>query len=129
MIKLDEIYAMITSGKIEYLKIIHDRQHDSTNGFWYVKTSMFGDEIEIENSNNLCIYHEIYKYLLNKYGEDNVDLIIPRGVLSERTGVELFAENLYVVYVPQGFSSKIYEWIDKINWTIRSFLMKAPKIF
>ena len=85
MIKLDGIYAMIASGKTEYLKIIHDRQHDSTNGFWYVKTSMFGDEIEIENPNNLCIYHEIYKYLLNKYGEDNVDLIIPRGVLSERT--------------------------------------------
>ena len=76
---------------------------------------MFGDKIEIENPNNLCIYHEIYKYLLNKYGEKNVDLIIPRGVLSERTGVEIFTENLYVVCVPQGFSSEIYNWIDKLN--------------
>lgn len=49
-----------------------------------------------------------------KNGEE-VDIIIPRGVLSERTGVEIFVGDAYVQCVPYAFSSETYDWISKLN--------------
>lgn len=58
---LNEIYNIINSDETEYLEIIHNRQHDSTVGFWYIKTSMFGEKKEIDNPTNLCIYDDSRK--------------------------------------------------------------------
>lgn len=119
MLEPNEIFALldskINSGETEYLKIIHDSQPYAKLGFWYIETSMHGDKIEVDNPTNLCIYDLVFNYLLDKYGENEVDIIIPRGVLGERTGVEIFVKNLYVLCVPYGFSSKIYDWISKLN--------------
>ncbi len=119
MIKLDEIYYLldskINSDESEYFEIIHESEAYETSGIWYFKVSMFGEKIKIDNPSNLCIYDEVYKHLLNKYGKDNVDIIIPRGTLSEKTGVEVYVENIYVKCVPYLFSSEIYKWIDEIE--------------
>ena len=118
MIRLNEIYNLldskINSGEPEYFEIIHKSEPYATSGIWYFKVSMFGEKIEIDNPTNLCIYEEVYKYLVNKYGEE-VDIIIPRGVLSERTGVEIFVGDAYVQCIPYAFSSEIYDWISKLN--------------
>ena len=119
MLEPNEIFALldskINSGETEYLNIIHDSQPYAKLDLWYIETSMHGDKIEVDNPTNLCIYDLVFNYLLDKYGENEVDIIIPRGVLSERTGVEIFVKNLYVLCVPYGFSSRIYDWISKIN--------------
>lgn len=122
MIKLNEIYALldskINSDESECFEIIHASEPYATSGIWYFKVSMlFGDKkekTEIENPNNLCIYNEIYKYLLNKYGEE-VDIILPSGLQIETSGVEIFVKNLYVRCIPVGFSSEIYNWVAQLK--------------
>ena len=103
--------SKIQSSETAYLEINIDVEHN--RNIWTIKDSPGSKKSQMNNPKNLCIFQEIYKYLLDKYGESEVYLLIPCGAITEHNCPEVYIKNIYIRYTTGPFASELDIWVSQ----------------
>lgn len=77
-------------------------------------TKWLMDNTEINNPDNVNIFDWIYNYLINKYGRDEVILIISTKSSCSIEG-EIFANNLYIKLKSKGLPAMGFAWLLRMK--------------